>query len=108
MRAATDKVRSAGRQQSAAGDPELRTSAVNIRFCHFGALARPGRVVHVEVEPAVKPREYPPNGFPGGAEQNRSADIWQRPGRAEASLCGRPESSAGYAGGGAGGAECVP
>jgi hypothetical protein len=36
MRVATDKVRSAGRQKSAAGDPELRTSAVNIRFCHFG------------------------------------------------------------------------
>jgi O-6-methylguanine DNA methyltransferase len=36
MRVTTDKVRSVGRQKSAAGDPELRTSAVNIRFCHCG------------------------------------------------------------------------
>ena len=52
--------------------------------------------------------EYSPSGFPGGAEQIPAvADIRQRPCRAEASPGGRPEGSAGCAGGGVGGAECV-
>ena len=75
----------------------------------LAGLARQGRVVHVEVEPAVKSRGVSAQRFPGGAEQVLP---WLISGSGQAGrgqhTGGRPEGSAGCADGGAGGAECVP
>ena len=73
----------------------------------LAVLARPGRVAHVEMEPAVKPRGVS-SAVPGAAEQVLP---WLISGSGHAGR-GQPwrpaGGSAGCAGGGAGGAERVP
>jgi hypothetical protein len=47
--------------------PDLAVAGRSLIY--LAVLARPGRVVHVEMKPASRLAEYPLSGFPGGAEQ---------------------------------------